>query len=369
MPQPATEPDPQAAEKVAGHGTAPHPPAGWDAGRPATDALVEVARAVLRYPWPRDTAQRGMTPPPVPTALVAHAEHLRRAARATAPDHLHRRWAGSLHLLAGDGLPDHLWERAEGDLRWFGSLVGALVATRALTPGDVESLLPDAPEHLRPVLVRQLVLVALDDDDLDLATRHADRLGPDGWSAHRDIGLHLAERGDAPGFLARWRSYHAREHRWEVDRLRGRLVHEVAVRQGTAAALALVADRRIGERYRQAAWVSADRSVEGLLAFYAGEAGEHVDELSQLGALVAAIVRETPADATTEHARLAQVLDRLVAVDPTRDRSTMRMRDLQLQASWPAIVEEETLRQVRRAIRTPHVRADIGALARRPRGT
>jgi hypothetical protein len=58
------------------------------------------------------------------------------------------------------------------------------------------------------------------------------------------------------------------------------------------------------------------------------------------------------------------IVDRIIAVDLATDKATMRWRDAELFALWPAYGEQATLDRVRAAARTPRYRRDLMVLAR-----
>jgi hypothetical protein len=64
------------------------------------------------------------------------------------------------------------------------------------------------------------------------------------------------------------------------------------------------------------------------------------------------------------HPYLNDLVDRIIAVDPSTDRAAMRTRDWLLFSLWPAMGEKATLDRVRKAIRTPQYKRELKLLPR-----
>jgi hypothetical protein len=86
-----------------------------------------------------------------------------------------------------------------------------------------------------------------------------------------------------------------------------------------------------------------------------------VDECGLLSRAVRAAAGHNP---ERDHPLLPGIVDRIIAVDPTTDKTTMRWRDAELYGLWPAYGEQATLDRVRAAVRTPQYRRDLKTLAR-----
>ncbi|AEV84228.1 hypothetical protein ACWT_3205 [Actinoplanes sp. SE50] len=237
----------------------------------------------------------------------------------------------------------------------------ALLAVGALTDDDVAALLPHLPASCG--IGRQRVLNRLADDDLGAARAAADRIrGDTGWKGHRDIAAVLADRGDAAEFLAGWKSYRAATDRHGMGELKRRLVEGVARTAGWAAALELVGDKRFGPALAVHAFTAFGADVDGLRRVL-GRTGV-LAELDQLAVLSSAVLRASGTDPVRNHPYLDELVDRIIAVDPSADRATMRTRDRLLFSLWPAMGETATLDRVRRAVRTPQYRRELTRLPR-----
>jgi hypothetical protein len=233
-----------------------------------------------------------------------------------------------------------------------------LLAAGALTLADADGLAADLPG-----LRRQAVLTCLTAGDLPAAHDRAERLGDRAWVGYRDIAGWHARRGEAAEALALWRRLAATQERHRMALLKTELVQGVARARGWRAALELTADRRFGPAFRTDALAPlAGTGDVAAVADAVAEAG--LDELGQLQLLVTAVVADSPRAPAADHPRLAAVLDRLVAVDPTTDRTTMRTRDALLAGLWPAVGDPATLARLRRALRTPSLKRELTVLPR-----
>ncbi|TQS46032.1 hypothetical protein [Cryptosporangium phraense] len=247
----------------------------------------------------------------------------------------------------------------------FADAACALLAAGALDDSDVDELVALLPGTCG--IRRQQVLNRLTADDLEGALAAADRIpGDTGWAGHRDVAAVLADRGDAAGFFAGWKRYAAGQHRDGMAALKGRLVTGVARAQGWPEALAVTQDKRIGPGFASDAFSAFGADVEGLSQVLAGEAAGVLPEIDELSVLVPALVAASGRDPERDHPLLAPILDRIVAVDPTTDKATMRARDHLLFSLWPAIGEHPTLDRVRKAVRTPSLRRELTRLPREP---
>ncbi|MFE3190849.1 hypothetical protein ACFXHA_17695 [Nocardia sp. NPDC059240] len=151
-----------------------------------------------------------------------------------------------------------------------------------------------------------------------------------------------------------------------MTRLKEQLVAGVARRHGRQAAQQVTADKRIGPGFvieTFSGFIDA-ADVEGLQRVLSGAAAGILPELDELTVLSATLRAATPRNPEYDHPLLDTVVDRLIAIDPTTDRATMRRRDGELFALWPAIGEQKTLDRIRKAVRTPAYRRDLTVLPR-----
>lgn len=246
----------------------------------------------------------------------------------------------------------------------FGDAACALLAVGALDDADVAALV----EHLPPycAIRRQQALVHLERDEVDEARAAAGTIA-DGlaWVAHRDIGGVLADRGDAAGFFAGWKHYEARQDRTGLADLKRRLVAGVARAHGWRAALEVSGDKRVGPDFARFAFVAfLDGDVEGLHRLFAGAAAGILTESDELTMLARAVRAAAGHNPEHDHPLLGEIVDRIIAVDPTTDKATARWRDAELFGLWPAYGEQATLDRVRSAVRTPNYRRELTTLAR-----
>lgn len=332
-------------------------------GTSMTDLLVEGLTAVVTKAE-REAASR----PPYPTP----------AARIRPRDGLLRELVARLPADADEGGPATV-TRIKGRTRAYRSVVSslgrppgfdfgdaacALLAVGALTDPDVETLAEFLPTYCG--VRRQQVLNRLAADDLAGARAAADRIA-DGlaWVGYRDIAGALADRGDAAGFFALWKSYAAGRDRDGMADLKRRLVTGVARQAGWRAALAVTEDKRVGAgfaRFAFSAFPAGD--VEELRHVLAGEAAGFLSEMDELTLLARAVRQASGHNPERDHPLLADIVDRIIAVDPTIDKATMRWRDAELFGLWPAYGEQATLDRVRAAVRTPSYRRELTVLAR-----
>jgi hypothetical protein len=248
-----------------------------------------------------------------------------------------------------------------------------LLAGGRLTVDEVRTHLLTSPDlPAASGLGRQVVLTLRDSGDHEAAAAAADALGTWRWLGYRDLAARWADAGDATTFFAHWRDFRAGEARRDMVALKTRLVRGVVARAGWEAGVDLaLGERRLGQTFVfPAIRAAAPTSPQDVAALLAGPAGDHLTELQHLDLLVAAVLRVTPHDPeqSQEHPMLREIVDRLIAIDPTVDRETMRARDALLFATWPAQADAETLADVRRAVRTPDLRAQLTRLPRDPRG-
>ncbi|PSK86928.1 hypothetical protein CLV63_13345 [Murinocardiopsis flavida] len=215
----------------------------------------------------------------------------------------------------------------------------------------------------------QLVLNRAQAGDLEGARAEADLIGAYSWTGYRDIAAVLADGGDVRGFFADWKRYAAvRSRDWMTD-LKRRLVIGVARNEGWRAALAVTRDRRLGPQFARYSFSALpEDDVEGLQRLLEGEAAGVLPEQDELSLLARAVRAATGDAPERDPPLLGAIVDRIVAVDPATDKDTMRWRDGELFALWPAYGEQATLDRVRKAVRTPYYKRELRRLARDVRG-
>lgn len=249
----------------------------------------------------------------------------------------------------------------------FSDAACALLAAGALDDADVSAVVGFLPSCSG--FRRQLVLNRIAVGDLEGARAEADRVGEYRWTGYRDIAAVLADGGDVPGFLADWKRYSAGRSRDWMQDLKRRLVIGVAKNEGWRAALAVIGDKRIGATFARYAFSALpEGDVEGLQRLLEGKAAGVLSEKDELGLLVQAVCAATGKAPERDHPLLGAIVDRIIAVDPTTDKATMRWRDGKLVALWPAFGEQATLERVRSAVRTPVWKRELTELAREVNG-
>lgn len=246
----------------------------------------------------------------------------------------------------------------------FGDAACALLAVGSLDDSNLEALVELLPGHCG--VRRQQVLNRLAADDLSGARAAAERIA-DGlsWVGYRDIGGARASRGDADGFFSDWKRYAPGRDRTVMVELKRQLVTGVARNQGWRAALALTEDKRIGPGFARFAFTAFPvGDIDGLSRVFAGDAAGVLSEMDEVSVLAEAVREASGHNPERDHPLLGGIVDRIIAVDPTVDKATMRWRDAQLYYLWPAYGEQATLDRVRAAVRTPQYRRDLKVLAR-----
>lgn len=241
-----------------------------------------------------------------------------------------------------------------------------LLAAGALTLDEARTLVPLVRGSRPTGLQRQIVVSCLTTGDLQQAHLEAEALAPQAWIGYRDIARWHARRAESTQALALWPKLASGKERHHMRTLRSELVQHVARVRGWRAALELTSDRRVGASFRTDALrgVAKTGDVELLTAILDDQAAADLDELDKLLLLVTAVVADSPRSPQLDHPRVGELVDRLVAVDPTIDRETMRTRDSLLSQLWPALGSPETLARVRRAVRTPGLRRELMVLPR-----
>jgi hypothetical protein len=237
----------------------------------------------------------------------------------------------------------------------FADAACGLLAVGVLADADVEALAGFLPSYCG--IRRQQVLNRLRAGELARARAAADGVPV----AYRDIGAWLADRGDAAEFFGDWKHYEAGRDRHGMAELKRRLVAGVARAAGWQAALAVTEDKRIGPAFARYAFESYP--VEDLAGLRRAVAGV-LSELDQLSVLAGAVRLASGHNPERDHPLLGEIVDRIIAVDPTADKAVMRWRDAELFGLWPAYGEQSTLDRVRAAVRTPRYRRELTVLAR-----
>lgn len=234
----------------------------------------------------------------------------------------------------------------------FADAACVLLAAGELDDADVEALAEFLPSYCG--IRRQQVLNRLAVGDLAGA-----RAAATDSMAFRDIGAWLADRGDAAEFFGDWKRYEAGRDRHGMADLRRRLVAGVAANAGWRAALAVTGDKRIGPAFARYAF-SFVTDLDELRGAVAGV----LSELDELSVLAGAVRQASGHNPVRDHPLLGEIVDRIIAVDPTTDKATMRWRDGELFGLWPAYGDQATLDRVRAAVRTPRYRRELTVLAR-----
>ena len=238
----------------------------------------------------------------------------------------------------------------------FADAACVLLAAGELDDADVEALAEFLPSYCG--IRRQQVLNRLAVGDLAGARVAAGRI-EDGARAYRDIGAWLGDRGDAAEFFDDWKRYEAGRDRHGMADLRRRLVAGVAANAGWQAALAVTGDKRIGPAFARYAF----SFVTDLYELRGAVVGV-LSELDELSVLAGAVRQASGHNPERDHPLLGEIVDRIIAVDPTTDKATMRWRDGELFGLWPAYGDQATLDRVRAAVRTPRYRRELTVLAR-----
>ncbi|MCT1458392.1 hypothetical protein M3G03_02345 [Aestuariimicrobium sp. p3-SID1156] len=213
------------------------------------------------------------------------------------------------------------------------------------------------------VLQRAVIARLAREGDIDAAISAAQHpcFGEDQWRGWRVLGWHLATRGDLPGFRRLAARFNARTLKVEIERMRATLIGEVTRRDGLSAGVAAASS------LKQSPTLAVDALAKlgepGALAAAIAE----IPELAMLPEdtwnwpLVRALQADVELTALEhDHPDLAWILDRVLAIDPTRSRGDQQARDGMLLSLWPAIGDSETLARVRKEIRAPSIRKEFG---------
>jgi hypothetical protein len=140
------------------------------------------------------------------------------------------------------------------------------------------------------------------------------------------------------------------------------LVTGTARAAGWRAALAASEDPRVGPGFARFAFCTLD--IEDLRRVLTGEAAGVLSETDELTVLADAVRIASGHNPGHDHPHLAEIVDRIIAVDPATDKATMRWRDAELFGLWPAFGNQATLDRVRAAVRTPRYRRELKLLPR-----
>ena len=335
---------------------------------PATSPLPQVLTDALRYRYADEEREAGRRPPyPIAVALRPHRDRIMKELRSRVTIDGDTPWVVTrilVHQIRLD--PGHV-EQIGRDFFEFGDAACALVACAALSLDEAREITDSMPTYDGRGLRRQIAMTLRDRDRLDEARTEADSIGAYSWSAHRDIAWKLAVEGDHEAFFKHWADYAAGKERHTMAQLKSTLVWGVAEKHGWKAAVDFaLAEKRLGTGFRGVGISQAAETMspEQVIEFFAHEAREVVTEQGELSLLVAALLRSAPRDPTIEHPLLGQIIDRIIAIDPLIDKATMRSRDLLLARLWPVMADVETLKRVRKGIRTPSLKRELTRLPR-----
>jgi len=335
---------------------------------PETSPLIEVLTDALRYRYADEERETSRRPPyPIAVALRPHRDRIMRELRSSVKTDGDAPWVVTRILVHQSRLDPRHVEQIGRDFFEFSDAACALVACGALSIDDAREMIASTPTYDSRSLRRQIAMTLRDHDRLDEARAEADRIGEYSWSAHRDIAWKLAIEGDHEAFFRHWPNYAAGKERRTIAQLKSTLVWGVAEKRGWESAVDFaLAEKRLGAEFRGVGISQAAETMspDQLIEFFAHDARGLITEQGELHLLVAALLRAAPRKPTSEHPLLGQTIDRIIAIDPLIDKATMRARDLLLARLWPAMAEVETLKRVRKAIRTPLLKRELTMLPR-----
>jgi hypothetical protein len=338
------------------------------AADPETSPLPEVVADALRYPYTEEEWGAGHVHPyAIPAALRTHRDRIMRELRSRVEAGGDTPWVVTRMLVDQYRLDSRYLDQLARDRFRFDDAACVLVASAALSIDEAREILLSVPTFRGDSLRRQIVVTLRDRGLLDEARAEASRIGEYSWSAHRDIGWRLAVDGRHEEFMRHWRDYAAGTGRDRMTRLKAALVRGVAEKHGWESAVALARkDKRLGAGFTLVALRQAAETMspDQLIAFLGRDAQGYLTEEDELRLLVEALLRVTPRNPTSEHPLLLQTIDRISAIDPLGDKATMRSRDALLARLWPTIADEETLKRVRKEVRTPMLKRELMVLPR-----
>jgi hypothetical protein len=321
------------------------------AADPETSPLPEVVADALRYPYTEEEWGAGHVHPyAIPAALRPHRDRIMRELRSRVEAGGDTPWVVTRMLVDQYRLDSRYLDQLARDRFRFDDAACVLVASAALSIDEAREILLSVPTFRGDSLRRQIVVTLRDRGLLDEARVEASRIGEYSWSAHRDIGWRLAVDG-----------------RDRMARLKAALVRGVAEKHGWESAVVLARkDKRLGAGFTLVALRQAAETMspDQLIAFLGRDAQGYLTEEDELRLLVEALLRVTPRNPTSEHPLLLQTIDRISAIDPLGDKATMRSRDALLARLWPTIADEETLKRVRKEVRTPMLKRELMVLPR-----
>ncbi len=338
--------------------------------REETRAAVEMCLAAVNTEYKADEVERLNRPPyPLPDRLLPHRdvaraeiERLRQEGKtdSTCVLTLYDTYAERWSTLADRFLDDR--PRFHGSELFSGALM-LMFSAGAMSADEFEAAVADVPDAIvRDQLRSQLIHALLGEGEVARAEQVCETL-EDGWDflGHRRIALWCAQNGDAAEFFSRWPRLAATKERQHLQRLKTVLVHSVARRHGWRAALDLVADKRIGPKFRPTAFQPLTESgeVDQLLAVFSSPDGRDLlADVEQLEILAGALAAKATTTGVATREPFTEILDRIVALDPS-DRSVMRARDAMLLRLWPAYPDADALTLARSSARTPGIKREL----------
>jgi hypothetical protein len=335
---------------------------------PETSPLPDVLTDALRYRYTEDEREASRRPPyPIAAALRPHRDRIMGELRSRVQPKSGAPWVVTRMLVSQRKLDSQYLDLAERGFFEFGDAACDLLACAALSIGEARGIVDSVPDFDGDGLRRQIALTLRDRGMLDEARTEANRIGEYSFMVHRDIAWKLADEGDYESFFRHWRDYAAGKERQGIGQLKTTLVSGMAEKHGWRAAVNLaVAEKRLGAGFKDVAISQATSTMplEQLIEFLAHDARGQLPEESELWLLVRALRREAPWKPTSEHPLLGEVIDRIIAIDPLVDKATMRSRDMLLAQLWPTMANPETLKRVRKAMRTPSLKREFSVLPR-----
>jgi hypothetical protein len=335
---------------------------------PETSPLHEVLTDALRYEYTDEERETSRRPPyPIAFALRPHRDRIMRELRSRVTTDGDTPWVVTRILVHQIQLDPRYVEKIGRDFFEFSDAACALVPCGALSIDEAREIIASTPTYEGDSLRRQIAMTLRDRGSYNEARAEADRIGEYSWSAHRDIAWKLAVEGDHEAFFKHWPSYAAGKKRDSIAGLKATLVWGVAEKRGWGAAVDLaLAHKRLGAGFRFHALSQAAKTMspDELIAFFSHKARGLLTEQGELQLLVEALRRAAPWNPTSEHPLLRQIIDRIIAIDPLIDKATMRSRDSLLFSLWPVMADDETLKRVKKGMRTPWLKRELTMLPR-----
>jgi hypothetical protein len=329
-------------------------------------SLVDVVTAALRYRYSEAEDHASRTPPyPVPEPLRGARDRI--AAELNSRPETHDNLAAA--RIGVEATPVRMLVSAlsrDRDINWSDA-VCALIATGALRDADLDAIEPELDDRWRPFVMRQRALTRVVNGDVEGAVEIAERMPADSrYRVYRDIGWAAARAGDVELFRRFAKHYEPAKERNGMTSLRAELVSGVAAEHGLDAAVEVARDPSIGTGYlgHTASRIARSGDIAALDAALAGPLAGLIDERARLSLLIEAVAADSPERPQHDHPRLGELLDAIIAIDPSESKDVMRAREAMLFHSWPAIGDEATLKRVRAALRTPNYKRELSRLAR-----